>query len=177
MIRRASILFFVVCAVITSPAFARKCGEAIHRKGQEKRVILLQDDSTGPAFYARFDRFVLYFPPELLVSIQGRKSGRENQALLAALRGELPLKQDFDLFSLAVNRISSILRIEELVSEALDAGRGRFRDMYRDSRPRTPEDNQIVRVSVELGKSPVEAREYCDRSGALLFFVIDGVEN
>jgi len=176
--RPSAALLIGLAAFAAAPtAYARKCGEAIHPKRQETRVIALQDDISGPAFYARFDRYVLYLSSDLVISVQEKLSGRANDSLLEALRRELPLKQDFDLFSLAVNRTTGVLQLKDLLANALDSGRGRFRDMYRDSQPRVPEDNQIIRVSVSLGKTPVEAREFCNRSGDLLFFVVDGIEN
>lgn len=172
----ASVLLAFALA-FAPPALARKCGAAIHPKHQERRVIQFVDDISGPSFYARFDRFVMYVSPDVVLSRLEKTTGSSNKALTEALRKEMPLKQDFDLFDLAVNRTTGMIEIKEFLADAIDMGRGRFRDMYRDTRPRTVEDNQIVRVSVELGKSPMAAREYCNRSGELLFFVIDGIEN
>lgn len=98
------ILFVLLLALAAwSEAAAAVCGDPEGKPGERALAIRLPDKPSGPAFYYRLDSyFVVFVRPEALTALLKRQSIPDTatvaKSLEAAIRADIPLREDRDLY-------------------------------------------------------------------------------
>ena len=98
------ILFVLLLALTTwSEAAATVCGDPKGKAGERSMVVKLPSKPSGPAFYYRLDNyFVVFVTPEAMTALLKRQpipdSATIAKSLEKAIRADIPLREDRDLF-------------------------------------------------------------------------------
>jgi len=129
-----------------------------------------------------FQKFVLFFKPDDVLALVEMRAGdnRDFQEVLNAMRGDLPLERDTDLFKYALLNRAWNVDMQYLVASLLDSGKV-FVDlgMIHRSGATPPDPNDaydpisIKRVNWEMRGA--NGRTYCTDIGLTLLQVTDTI--
>lgn len=174
-------LLVLASLFLSVPTFCRECGEAIPGKHQEAQTIVLSPAFSGHGYYLRAGQFVVFLSPEAVINAAGERAQHvrftEARNLFEILQKEQPLTRDVDIYEFAVNRQTDFLETTILVAELLESGQATLRNMLHDGMKGAHDINSIKKVSVQIRKSPVSAREFCSSTGEFLVYLVDEVRD
>ena len=98
----------------------------------------------------------------------------DDERLLAALKTQLPLSENRDLFQFAFKDGAFFVRIEYLLADLLEQGNLEVINLHLVGTSANPFVQKIVIVGGGGGRTP-ERREFCAPSGELLHGVTDSI--
>ena len=126
-------------------------------------------------FYFRTGHFVVLVTPQ---SVEGllAKWVREgyyarDKVLLGAIRRDLPLQVDSDLFRYVLTDSQYLQRLEFIVADLLQSGDATVIDLWE----LTGKNDTVSHVTMVTANERVEAREFCSPNGDLLLDVTDRI--
>jgi hypothetical protein len=166
-----------VLALTSLPSCAAECGQQYPKRWRESEVLHLDAQTTGPAFYARRDQFVLFFNPEVVVAtlakIASEHDYSENRKFLELTKNKLPLTTNLDVYGFAVTSQVSISSVDMVVARLIEGGHGKLMDLKSPDKTLDPALQSITKVTIIPKKSPPTEFLFCAPDGELLLSIVD----
>jgi hypothetical protein len=175
--KHSSVVVGVIVVLGACPSsFGRNCGDGIYRNRQVAETIAVRPRPQTPAFYFRVGHFVVLLTPESVERTLDAKVRKFEEkfdaALLAAIRQDLPLQRETDLFKYTLDESRYLGRIEFVVADLLEKGDVTVIDSWE----LTEKGDTLREVTMVRVEGSVIAREFCSPAGDLLLNVTDVIE-
>lgn len=137
-----------------------------------------------PGFYlaAARDQYIVFFfkPEDVLAHVEKRADRKKLEVTLEAMRRNLPLDRDTDLFKYALSDQEFELDLPYLLAELLDSGKA-FIDIgliyHPEKSPPDPNDEFDPRVILRVNwkTDGASGRTYCTERGLEVHDVLDSI--